>query len=73
MGENGSNDVTQDKIKQLSVKLMELGNLCAAGLAFGQSFSDKGFDSEVALVGLGLTIWLYAIAWFIRSESDKGR
>ncbi len=71
MYKNQNNNQMDDKIKQLSIKLMELGNLVAASLAFGKAFVPKIIDLELLGFGMGIASWLYTIAWFIRPDKRR--
>ena len=50
---------------QLSEKIMELGNLIAVALIFGQFLSGKSFSLPVFLSGILLTLTCYIIAYII--------
>lgn len=49
----------------LSEKLMDLGNLIALALVFGQFISNKGFDWQVFLAGLVLVFLCYIASYVL--------
>lgn len=50
---------------RFSEKLMELGNLIAIALVFGQFISGRGFDWQVFLAGLILAFLCYIASYMI--------
>ncbi|MDP1722086.1 MAG: hypothetical protein Q8L37_02655 [Candidatus Gottesmanbacteria bacterium] len=60
---------------QFSEKLMDLGNLTAGALIFGQFLSGKEFSLSLFLVGIGLMVSCYTISFLIinRKEASWNR
>jgi hypothetical protein len=51
--------------QQVAEKLMDLGNITAGALLFGQAFSGFPFDFRIAIVGLLTLSSLYAFALYL--------
>lgn len=56
---------TQVEREQVSEKIMDLGNIAAGALIFGQAFSGFPFDLRVAFTGLFTLACLYGFALFL--------
>ena len=50
---------------RLSEKLMDLGNLVAIALVFGQFISDKQFSTSLLAVGIAATIIFYIASYIV--------
>lgn len=50
---------------QFSEKLMDMGNITAGALVFGQFLSDRKFSLSLFLVGIGLMVSCYAISFLV--------
>ncbi len=57
--------VTPEFRSRLSEKLMDLGNVIAAGLVIGQFISGKDFSIALMLLGFILTIGCYIVSFAI--------
>ena len=53
-------------------KLMDVGNIAAGALIFGQFFSEQGFRWSLTLLGLAIMGGLYVYAYFLLKFSDEG-
>ncbi len=54
-------------------KLMDVGNIAAGALIFGQFFSEQGFRWGLTLFGLAVMAGLYTYAYFLlRFEDERG-
>ena len=53
-------------------KLMDVGNIAAGALIFGQFFSEQGFRWELTLLGLAVMAGLYTYAYFLLRFKDEG-
>ena len=52
-------------------KIMELGNLIFVGLVVTQVFPLGRFNTVIAIVGLGVTIFTYIVAFMIMRGGGK--
>ena len=52
---------------RFSEKLMDLGNLVAAGLVFGQFISGKEFSWIIFLAGMSLATFCYIFSYLVDS------
>ncbi len=50
---------------RLSEKLMDLGNLVAAALVFGQFVSGKEFSPTIGIIGIIVTALCYIVSYFV--------
>lgn len=50
---------------RFSEKLMELGNLVAVALVFGQFITDRPFSLPVFAIGIALTLLIYTFSYII--------
>lgn len=57
----------QKKVNQMADKLMDLANLVAGAMIFTQAFASESFDLEIAGLGIGITLWIYGLAWYIKN------
>lgn len=57
--------LTQDQREKVAEKLMELGNVAAGALLFGQALSGSPFNFTLAFLGLLLLFWFYAMAFIL--------
>jgi hypothetical protein len=53
-------------------KLMDVGNIAAGALIFGQFFSEQGFRWELTLLGLAVMAGLYTYAYFLLRFENEG-
>lgn len=52
-----------EKRKPFAEKFMELGNLAAGALVFGQAFANSPFDFRIGLFGVGFLLATYIFAY----------
>ncbi len=64
------NWITKDGRGRVGEKLMELGNIAAGALLFGQAFSGFRFSYRLATVGLLTLLVMYAVALNLMRGGD---
>lgn len=58
---------TQDQRGRIGEKFLDLGNIAAGALMFGQFISDKPFSLGIAVLGFLVVIVLYLVGlWVMR-------
>jgi hypothetical protein len=70
-GQRMAKKLTSNLRKQMTAeKLMELGNIAAGALLFGQAFSGFPFNFGLAILGLVVLAWLYTSAWTLMKGGE---
>jgi hypothetical protein len=69
--QNVPNKVKLKRNYDTGKSLMSLGNIAAGSLLFGQAFSGFAFDFRIAVLGLVVLAWLYAMAWVLMRGGDE--